>query len=697
MKTSKSVLNKLTPENYDKLIPALKEIVTQGPKFQQGIIAIIYDKAITEPNFCEMYAQCCRALNDLCVSVKSKPSKIKGDDDSGKKDPSFRQVLLTRCQGEFERVPPVHPGEGASEAELGEHAKKVDAGKKRNKGNVKFVGELYKVELVTEKVMHQCIRKLLNNIKDPPSEDIEALCQLLRTVGKNLADDPRCEKMLEQYFERMTLLCEEEDLPVRLKFMVKDILELRDNDWTLRRHQVETGPKKLSDVQQEYAQNSNPGKGGKGMTSYMTELRAKAEANKGKPMAPPPGAKGSGRGAGSSRFGAPTGRAGMSQQQPGAGFAHVPGAGGNVQFITKESGGRRGSVEPTTLDPETYNRQLGGLLAELLASGDAAEACSGVAALLADFDKAVERLYLEVLEGSAKDRSLVVELVRLVLQKQVVTKAHVVKALTKVLNTVDDLVCDVPLAGSYVGEYIADLAAHDLVALQALKAPLEHSGRAADIASGILKALARGEGGEAAARALWEESKMDLGQWMASEEGKSSQEVLAAWVAAKGIEWLLPLGECEQHLKKALAEGEEPAAVQQWLSENIAKDLLVSDKGAKCVMRVLLDGFGEAGQATGLKKYGVIAEALYSTTDLQVSMIYEIQLYCHEKNFPSGLVTRLFHTFYDNDIICEEAFEAWKEAVDESIPSKGKTVMHANQFLNWLAEAEEDDSDGESD
>lgn len=57
-------------------------------------------------------------------------------------------------------------------------------------GNIKFIGELGKQGLLHEAILHQCVQQLLNKkkrqtIKDM-AEDLECLCQIMKTVGHRL-------------------------------------------------------------------------------------------------------------------------------------------------------------------------------------------------------------------------------------------------------------------------------------------------------------------------------------------------------------------------------------------------------------------------------------------------------------------------------------------------------------------------------
>lgn len=55
--------------------------------------------------------------------------------------------------------------------------------RRRSLGNIKFIGELFKLKMLTEAIMHDCVVKLLKNHDE---ESLECLCRLLTTIGKDL-------------------------------------------------------------------------------------------------------------------------------------------------------------------------------------------------------------------------------------------------------------------------------------------------------------------------------------------------------------------------------------------------------------------------------------------------------------------------------------------------------------------------------
>lgn len=62
--------------------------------------------------------------------------------------------------------------------------------KRKMLGNIKFIGELGKLEILSEHILHKCIKELLVRRKgEDPSEDLECLCQIMRTCGRILDTD----------------------------------------------------------------------------------------------------------------------------------------------------------------------------------------------------------------------------------------------------------------------------------------------------------------------------------------------------------------------------------------------------------------------------------------------------------------------------------------------------------------------------
>src|SRR5712691_11701528 len=51
----------------------------------------------------------------------------------------------------------------------------------RGLGLIRFIRELFMLQMLKEHAIHECIKKLLANAENPEEEDVESLCKLLTT------------------------------------------------------------------------------------------------------------------------------------------------------------------------------------------------------------------------------------------------------------------------------------------------------------------------------------------------------------------------------------------------------------------------------------------------------------------------------------------------------------------------------------
>ncbi|XP_019156331.1 PREDICTED: eukaryotic translation initiation factor 4G-like [Ipomoea nil] len=238
----KAILNKLTPQNFERLFQQVKEVTIDNAATLAGVISQIFDKALMEPTFCEMYV-------DLCYHLSSELPDFVEDDQRI----TFKRLLLNKCQEEFERGEREQAeaekmeGDGVKQSDQEREEKRIQA-RRRMLGNIRLIGELYKNKMLTERIMHECIQKLLGDYQNPDEEDIEALCKLMCTIGE-MIDHAKAKDQMDTYFEILSNLANNTDLSSRLRFMLMDVIDLRKNNWQQRR-KVE-GPKKLEELHRD--------------------------------------------------------------------------------------------------------------------------------------------------------------------------------------------------------------------------------------------------------------------------------------------------------------------------------------------------------------------------------------------------------------------------------------------------------------
>lgn len=258
----KSLLNKLTLEKFDSITDQILEWANKSVNENDGrtlrqVIALTFEKATDEAAWSEMYARLCRKLMG-CLSPEVTDESLKTSDGKPVVGGSlFRKYLLNRCQEDFERgwahrdatiaaaknkeaedkakkdANEKAEAEAKEAAERGETPKsepkeaellsdeyyEAQKAKRRGLGLVRFIGELFKLNMLTERIMHLCIKKLLSNAKDPEEEEIESLCKLLTTVGK-LLDTEKARGHMDVYFQRMNEMANNDNINSRMRFML---------------------------------------------------------------------------------------------------------------------------------------------------------------------------------------------------------------------------------------------------------------------------------------------------------------------------------------------------------------------------------------------------------------------------------------------------------------------------------------------
>ncbi|KAJ7258700.1 hypothetical protein C8J57DRAFT_1644698 [Mycena rebaudengoi] len=264
----KGLLNKLTMEKFDSISDQIIEWVNRSEKENDGrtllqVIRLVFEKATDEATWSEIYARLCRKMMEQ-ISPKVQDDGIKNAE--GKPITGgqlFRKYLLNRCQEDFERgwvakeataaaaatkamedKAAKAANEKSSDADVsGEPGDEIvlysdeyytaQKSKRQGLGLMKFIGELFKLQMLTERIMHECVKKLLGNVENPEEEEIESLCKLISTVGL-LLDTPKARAHMDVYFSRMKELTKSNNVSSRMQFVLQDVIELRDRKWISR-------------------------------------------------------------------------------------------------------------------------------------------------------------------------------------------------------------------------------------------------------------------------------------------------------------------------------------------------------------------------------------------------------------------------------------------------------------------------------
>ncbi|KAJ8913562.1 hypothetical protein NQ315_017113 [Exocentrus adspersus] len=251
-KKVRGILNKLTPQKFNTLMGQTKALHIDTVERLQGVIDLVFEKAVDEPNFSVEYANMCKELALLQVPT-AQSTKEEAD------YVNFRKILITRCQMEFEknsvdesiRAEKVKNIEECTnpekkkdlQFELEEYDRRL---RLKSVGNIRFIGELFKQNMLTISIMMRCLTILLDNNDE---ESLECLCKLLTTIGKEL--EVKSNISLSQIFNTMKSIVVKKDgkISSRIRFMLQDVIDLRNSKWVPRRQDL--NPKTIEQIQKE--------------------------------------------------------------------------------------------------------------------------------------------------------------------------------------------------------------------------------------------------------------------------------------------------------------------------------------------------------------------------------------------------------------------------------------------------------------
>jgi len=227
-----SLMNKISPENFQSVSQKLESTIALGMdtlsdpvNFLSSVVEVIFEKAVREFRYAESYSQLCVFLSQTLPE---------------KENTSFKKLLLHKCQMEFETSPPPTPTTGLDEEEI--RNRQQD----RNNGVPQFLGALFLHGLISEKIIHYCLKTLLTNIEI----DLLKFAALMTLIGHSI-DHPKAKVLMDVYFVRIEGLSQNKTLPMRIRFKLIDLLDLRRNHWQSKKGVQLLPPPVKSDIHKQ--------------------------------------------------------------------------------------------------------------------------------------------------------------------------------------------------------------------------------------------------------------------------------------------------------------------------------------------------------------------------------------------------------------------------------------------------------------
>jgi hypothetical protein len=203
------ILNKISLTTLDRMTDDFIESgqVETNDEVRKEVIHLLIQKSQREHHFGPMYAELCAK-----IAKQIKP---------------FKKELLSQCQKEFE-LDTAHKIAQATEGvtdkeEIEYHSSLI---RKSYVGHIKFLGELYKRDVVKLAVMMYCLDELLKDEED--EENIECFAHLMTTMGEKL--DVHAKQNKKPFgWDKVVSLRKSQKISNRIRFLLQDLLELKNN------------------------------------------------------------------------------------------------------------------------------------------------------------------------------------------------------------------------------------------------------------------------------------------------------------------------------------------------------------------------------------------------------------------------------------------------------------------------------------
>lgn len=256
LKHVRAILNKLTPQNYNNLLEKFRSLEINTHNKLKSVIDLIFDKAVKEPAFVVQYAGFCSELVNIQVYEIENDHKV---------IINFKNLLVSKCQSTFfkqmysdipdleEKIEEIEnsadPNKKKELEEILDDEKSLS--RKRSVGNIKLIAELYKLNMLTSKIMFSCFGYLL----EQKHEDyIEYLCTLITNIGYNLTKtiNQNLLKNLDTIFESLKEIYDQKcdfEVSARVRFMILDLIDLRKNNWISNKKV--SGPKTIAQIHED--------------------------------------------------------------------------------------------------------------------------------------------------------------------------------------------------------------------------------------------------------------------------------------------------------------------------------------------------------------------------------------------------------------------------------------------------------------
>jgi hypothetical protein len=251
------ILNKLTPSNFEKLCERFLALEINTVDRMVMCVQQLHEIAMKFATYSNVYADLCEKLQGLQLQQQPAADTAAGAVPSVAK--TFKKTLLNTCQAEFDEFFKEPSAEAAEAlAKLSADDQMIEDNKRRTRhlGNITFIAELYKRNMLKANIMLECIDLLEGRNADEeeeaagaaaPSPKREAateegllcLCRLIITAGQRLeAESEDVRARIDLCFAHLdAFILDKATYSSKVRFALMDLRDLRKAGWIARKVQ----------------------------------------------------------------------------------------------------------------------------------------------------------------------------------------------------------------------------------------------------------------------------------------------------------------------------------------------------------------------------------------------------------------------------------------------------------------------------
>lgn len=184
------ILNRLSPENNNKLTLEFLNLPLDCESNLKECVQLIWSKCLADHVYSALYAKLCRVMSETRVELQFMPDKYI----------SFGTALVKKCQREFYRDFKSHVDVTGAREEIerasGDEKKHFELrlsdelAQARHDyiGNLIFMSELYKLDMIEERVLAEGIEALFRRVSlQGDLENVEFICKIIELTGAKLS------------------------------------------------------------------------------------------------------------------------------------------------------------------------------------------------------------------------------------------------------------------------------------------------------------------------------------------------------------------------------------------------------------------------------------------------------------------------------------------------------------------------------